>query len=103
MITLLDVLHCPGSAIVATRYNLQARAFVSCHFGVEISAIKAFHIHLDVGLVETHNMLVLESTSENKVAFTTEVAINIEFSLDVVKTVLWFSVDLLTNLIEVCP
>ena len=48
-------------------------------------------------------MLVFESAGQDQVSIATKVTFDIEFGFNEVKYMLWLSVDLSANLVEVSP
>lgn len=103
MVTLADVLHSASGSTVLACQILQASALVTRHGRVQTATISANHIQLQVVLIDTCDVFVLEACLEDHVVLRTEVTFAIELSLKEVQDVLGLSPDGLCDREEVLP
>ena len=101
VVTFLDALHCSCGFTVETFQVYQTCALIFSHYSIDFLAHSTLDISIDVALVKTDNVLVLEPSCENEITFTAKVALDVEFSLDEVEHVLWLSVNLTADLIYI--
>ena len=103
METLLNILDGACSFAVETGQVLETRAGVSGELGVEFAAVETADILGQVLLVQIGDVLVLVLAYEDQIALSTEIAFDVQFSLEKVQNVLCFSLDSRANRHEVDP
>ena len=103
MITLLDALNGPCGAIIQALQVDQTGTLVLRHNRVDLSTLATLDEGFNVTFEDSDDVLVLESASQDQISLTTEVTLDVEFSLHEVKNMLRLSVDLSTDRIEVDP
>ena len=97
VITLLDALNGSRRTIVQALQVDQTCTWVFRHDRVDLSTLATLDESFNIALENSDNVLVFESSCEDKVSLRTEVTFNIELSLDEIEHVLWLSSDLFTD------
>ena len=103
VITLFDTLDCSCSSTVKTFEVLETGVWIFGHFSVDTLAIHTSYVCIDIQLVDSDYMLVLELSLEDEVSFATKVTFCIELWFVEVKNMLRFSWDLGADRLEVLP
>ena len=103
MVALLYTLDSPCGSTVEALEVLQTRVGVLGHLGVDALAIQASDVRIDVELVDSDYVLVLELSLKDEVSLTSEVTLRVELRLEEVEHVLLLTGDLSADRFEVLP
>ena len=91
-----------GLAVLAGEHE-ETSGRVTLHVRVQTSTIQTPHVRVQVLLVQICDVLVLPLAHDDQVAFSTEVALHIEFCLQEVQDVLGLTSDRSCNRLKVYP
>ena len=103
VITFFDTLDCSCSSTIKTFEVLETGVWIFSHFSVDALTIHTSYVSIDIQLVDSDDMLILELSLEDEVSFATKVTFCIELRFVEVKYMLRFSWDLGANRLEVLP